>query len=459
MRGLTWQVADWVAALRPEAIPRAVAESVGLLALDTLGAGLAGRSLPWTEAIRAWALAAAPGEAPTGRARIWGEATAMLRAADAALVNGAASHAFELDDFHNAKLHPGAVVVPAALALGEAINASGETVLAAIAAGYEVMIRTSLALGPAAARGRGWHLTAVCGTYGAAATAALLLRLDAERTAWALGLAGTQSGGLFAFTTDGSNSKRLHPGRAAQSGIMAAELAALGLSGPTVVYEAEDGGFLRAFVERPEPERLISELGRHWHAAETSFKPHACCGSLHAHVDAALQLRSQWRRDGQVRVGMAKLVERQCGYPYAPGSALNAQMSARYCIAAALLDGAVLPAQFTAERIADPAITRLAQRIELVHDPAHDALYPGHFLGWTEVETADGMRRASVLDPSGSPENPAMPEGVRRKFAALAQPLLGTAGAAALAQGFAGLRGLPVRALLDRAVMREAGHV
>jgi 2-methylcitrate dehydratase PrpD len=457
MVGTTRQVADWVAGLRPADVPSPVAEAVRLLALDTVGAALAGRDQPWTGAIRAWALAGASGEAPKGRARIWGDARAVLRAADAALVNGAAAHAFELDDFHNAKLHPGAVVVPAALAVGEALDAGGEDVIVAVVAGYEVMIRTSLALGAAAARAKGWHLTAVCGPYGAAAAAAKLLGLDAERTAWALGLAGTQSGGLFAFTADGANSKRLHPGRAAQSGVMAAEMAALGLTGPTLIYEAEDGGFLRAFVDAPRPERLTDRLGTHWHAAETNFKPHACCGSLHAHVDAAVALRDEWRRGVRVRAGLARLIDLQCGYPYQPGSALNAQMSARYCVAAALLDGAALPAQFTPERIADPEITRLAQAIELVHEPEHDALYPARFCGWVEVETdGGGMRRVNLLDPSGSPENPAMHDALRRKFAALVTPILGEDCARGLAQSFDRIAATPARALVDLTVIRGA---
>ncbi len=451
---ITRMVADWVAGLTPDAIPPSVAEAVRLLAMDTVGAALAGRDLAWTRAIRDWAMAAAPGPAPSGRARIWGERQAVLRAADAALVNGAAAHAFELDDFHNAKLHPGAVVVPAALALGEALDASGEAVLTAIVAGYEVMIRTSLALGPAAARGRGWHLTAVCGTYGAAAAGAVLLGLDAERTAWALGLAGTQSGGLFAFTTDGTNSKRLHPGRAAQSGIMAAEMAALGLSGPTVIFEAEDGGFLRAFIDGARPEKLTQRLGEHWHAAETNFKPYSCCGSLHAHVDAALELRRDWQPQGRVRVGLAGLVEKQCGYDYLPGSELNAQMSARYCVAAALLDGAVLLDQFTPQRIGDAAITQLAQRIELVHDAAQDDLYPANFCGWTEVETSAGPRRVMVMNPSGSPQNAAMAESLRHKFDVLVQPVLGGQGRAALAAGFDAMQRGSARQLVDAAEVR-----
>lgn len=430
----TRMVASWIAGLRHEQVPQPVRAALRRLVLDTLGDALFGRDQPWTEAVRNWAIMAAPA-AGTRQARLWGEpGTRLLRPADAALVNGTAAHAYELDDYHNAKLHPGAVVIPAAFALGEALGADGAKLETAIAAGYEVMIRSALALGPGPARLRGWHLTAVCGPMGAAAASAVLLGLDEERTAWALGLAGTQSGGLFAFTADGTASKRFHPGRAAQSGIMAAELAELGLSGPTKIYEAADGGLLSTFVDKADAAQLTDGLGSTWHGADTSFKPYSCCGSLHPNVDAALELRPGWRKGGRVRVGLAKVVDVQCGYDYEAGSELNAQMSARYCVAAALLDGAVLPAQFAPERIADAQITQLAKAIELVHDPELDQLYPQHFAGWVECETAQGkLERAWLKDPSGSPLNPMMQDSLQRKYSTLVTPILGEAGAKQLA--------------------------
>lgn len=429
----TRMLASWIAGLRHENVPLPVRDALRRLLLDTLGVGLFGRNQPWSEAVRAWAQMAKPANGAR-RGRLWGDSDAQFRPADAALVNGTAAHAYELDDYHNAKLHPGAVVVPTALALAESLDADGACLETAIAAGYEVMIRTALALGPAPARLRGWHLTAVCGPLGAAAAAAVLLGLNEERVAWALGLAGTQAGGLFAFTADGSASKRFHPGRAAQAGIMAAELAELGLSGPSKIYEAADGGLLGTFVDNADASQLTKDLGSIWHTAETSFKPYACCGSLHAHVDAALALRPHWRNGGRVRVGLANLVELQCGYDYAPGSELNAQMSARYCVAAALLDGAVLPAQFAPPRIADPAVTRVAQEIELVHDAELDRLYPAHFAGWVESEVVGGTRERVVFrDPSGSPLNATMEQSLRRKFFTLGIPILGKQEAEALA--------------------------
>ena len=446
----TRDVANWVANLRHADVPEHVRQALRLLALDTVGAALVGADQPWTKAIHAWAMAAAPGPAATGRARIWGESEAVLRAADAALVNGAAAHAYELDDFHNAKLHPGAVVLPAALALGEALDADGALVETALAAGYEVMIRTSLAIDPSVGRLRGWHLTGVCGTFGAAAAGAVLLGLDAERTAWALGLAGTQSAGTWAFNADGASSKRLHPGRSAQAGVMAAELSALGFSGPTEFYETRDGGLLSTFVQGGSLAELTDNLGTKWHAADTSFKPYSCCGSLHAHIDAVLALRDLWQPGRRIRLGLANVINVQCGFDYAPGSELNAQMSARYCAAVAMLDGQALPAQFSPARIADPRLTALAQSIEIVHEPKHDSLYPKRFCGWAEIETAAGkLERFEVMDPSGNPVNPAMAAALQRKFSQLVTPMLGDNRAAEVRGAFAHLGEQRARNVVD----------
>ena len=433
---VTREIAAWLAKLRHEDIPAETRHALRLLVTDTFGATLAGLGQPWTKSVTAWAERGALPAGAKGLATVWGEPTARFRPSDAALVNGTAAHAFELDDFHNAKLHPGAVVIPAAMAVAEARGIDGKRLETAITAGYEVMIRTSLALDPSEGRLRGWHLTAICGTFGAAAAAAVLMGLDAERTAWALGLAGTQSGGLFAFNADGTMSKRLHPGRAAQAGIMAAELAELGLSGPTQIYEAEDGGFLWAYSSKSKTGPLIDGLGSKWHATDTTFKPYSCCGSLHSYIDCAIDLRPRWKPGARVRAGVAEVVNVQCGYPYRPGSELNAQMSIRYCIAIALLDGAALPGQFTPERIADPAVTRLAQAIEVSHDPAQDKLYPGRYAAWVEIESApksNSFERNERLDPSGHPSNPARDRTLMEKYNRLAGTVIGAGPAARLA--------------------------
>jgi 2-methylcitrate dehydratase PrpD len=413
----TRELARWVSTLGYRDLPARTKEVVRILLLDTLGCGVYGYATPWAKMLLEWARSGAPAK---GTAAVWGEAAPTLRATDAALVNGTSVHAFELDDYHQAKLHPGAVVIPAAVAMAEQLGASGERLVTAIAAGYEVMIRSSLALNPSATRLRGWHLTGVCGPFGAAAACASLMGLDEEKTAWALGLAGTQGSGLWAFNADGTMSKRFHAGRAAQSGVLAAELAALGFTGPTRIYEFHDGGVLKAFSDASDPAPLTRDLGSVFHLDTTSIKPYSCCGSTHSYVDAAYELRRRlgtpWNSHRRVRAGMAKVVDVQCGFDYVPGSALNAQMSLRYVVAAALLEGQVLPPQFSDAKIADPAIAGLAQRIELEHDPALDKLYPEHFAAWIAVEDKLDWVRVDVLDPLGSAANPVDAKGVLEKF-------------------------------------------
>ena len=413
----TRELARWVSSLKYSDLPPRSREVVRILLLDSVGCGIYGYATPWAKLLLQWAKAGAPAK---GEATVWGETAPSLRASDAALVNGTSVHAFELDDYHQAKLHPGAVVIPAAIAMAEKLGSSGEQLVTAIAAGYEVMIRSSLALNPSATRLRGWHLTGVCGPFGAAAACASLLKLNAEQTAWALGLAGTQGSGLWAFNADGTMSKRFHAGRAAQSGVMAAELAALGFTGPTQIYEFHDGGVLKAFSDASDPAPLTRDLGKVFHLDATSIKPYSCCGSSHSYVDAALELRRRlgavWDAKRPVRLGMAKVVQVQCGFDYAPSTALNAQMSLRYIVAAALMEGHALPPQFSDAKIADPVLTGIAQRMECEHDPALDKLYPARFAAWVAAQDKGQWVRVDVLDPLGSPANPVDAKGVVEKF-------------------------------------------
>ena len=412
----TRELASWVSSLTYDDVPARTRDVARIALLDSLGAGLYGFNTPWAQKLLAWVKRGGSGT----EARVWGEAGVSLRCADAALVNGVATHAFELDDYHIAKLHCGAAVIPAALAVAERLDSNGRDLLTAIVAGYEVMIRSSLALNPSAARLRGWHLTGVVGPFGAAAACASLLKLNAEEAAWALGLAGTQGAGLWAFNADGTMSKRLHPGKAAHSGVLAAELAQLGFSGPTQIYEFEDGGVLKAFSDNSDPAPLTHELGSAYRVDQNSIKPYCCCGSTHAYIDAALALRKKlgapWDTRKKVRVGTCKVVDVQCGFDYLPSSALNAQMSLRYAVAVALIDGQVLPAQFTDAKMADPAIVGLATAIELVPDPALDKLYPKDFAGWVAVEHNGQWQRVDILNPTGSIHVPIDAAGITAKF-------------------------------------------
>jgi 2-methylcitrate dehydratase PrpD len=334
-------------------------------------------------------------------------------------------HSFDYDDYHQAKIHPGAVVIPAAISIGERMGASGKAVLTAMVAGYETMIRVSFATGPNASRLKGWHLTGTTGTFGAAAAAGNLLRLNQGETASALGMAGTQSAGLWAFTADGAMSKRFHAGRSSQSGIIGALLAQKGYKGPTQILEAEDGGFCRATSDQVDFALALDGLGKRFLSGEVNIKPYACCASVHSAIDAVrdlVQVHKIIPPDiERVFVKTARGVKVQCGFPYEPLSVLQAQMSLQYSMAVFLLEGKAHAEQFTEEKISDPKILELAKRVEIVLDDEIEKIYPERFANKVEILLKSGERFETRVDfAKGSSERPMSFEEVAEKFESLA---------------------------------------
>lgn len=423
--GETMKLAEFFSALKYEDLPETSHRAVRHFVLDTVACALHGRDTEWAGIIEKWARDNGAG---INQATVWGDDGPSLRASDVALVNGTAAHAFELDDYHPVKHHPGAVVIPAALALGEKLGSSGEDLVTAIAAGYELMIRVSYAMDPTPTMLRGWHITGITGAFGSVAAAASLLKLDVEKTACAYGIAGTQASGLFAWLYDGAMTKRFHAGDAARAGIVAAELAALGYTGSKAIFEYENGGFLKAHSDHAVPAKLVEELGETWMLEGTSFKPYACCGSTHAYVDAAKNLRSRFGNlveedtGRKVRMGLPHLLTVQCGFDYEPGTVLNGQMSMRYCVTSGFRYDGALPDEFTPDKLADPQNVAFAQAIEIEHDKELDGIYPANFCGWVEVEKepdSGEFDREFLLNASGSCHNPEKENAMVAKFRAL----------------------------------------
>lgn len=420
--GITQSLATFIASLRPADIPGPTQAVLNKALVDSVGCGLHGLSTPWGRIMRDFALE--QGGPP--QARVWSGGEHRVGVAQSVLAAGTAIHGFDFDDHSRAKIHPGAVVVPVVLALGEHVGASGQQAMIAMAAGYETMNRVSQAANPGRTRMRGWHLTGTAGTFAAAAAASVLLGLDAATTASALGLAGTQSAGLWAFTADGGMSKRLHPGRAAQAGVTAALLAQRGFVGPRMILEARDGGFLFAMSDDPRPGEITRELGTFWHTDFTCFKPHACCGSNHACIDAALRLTREHgiKLDDIARIvaGIPSVVQTQTGFPYQADSVLNAQMSLQYNVAVALLDGQAYLPQFAPERIVEPTVVELAKRVEIVVDDDLDALYPAIYGGRITLILKSGEQHSLRVDYSkGMPENQMSSDDIAEKFMSLAR--------------------------------------
>lgn len=371
--------------------------------LDTIADGIAGRPERSTEALLA-AIPLAAGDA--AEATIFG--TGKVASADvAALANGAMAHALELDDDHRlATLHPGAVVVPAALAAAEAAGASGARFLLGVILGYEVMCRAGEAF-MGRQFYRGFHPTGTCGVFGAAVAAGIAFGLDERQMVNALGIAGTQAAGLGEWRADGSWIKRLHPGRSAQSGLLAARLAANGFTGPATIFEGESG-FLAAFRHEDvlDADALTRGLGSDFTAGRTAFKPYPGCRFAHAAVDLALDLHGEGI-DGSNVESIAVRVFRTdiLNDVTEPPTPVIAQFSVPYLVATAMQGGSLTLVDLEPGAIARPGVISLARRISVTVDPDFTARYPERYPTELRVRFTDGTERVAFSDcPRGDPE-------------------------------------------------------
>jgi 2-methylcitrate dehydratase PrpD len=342
--------------------------------------------------------------AENGTASVFG-AGGGLTDGEAALVNGAMAHSLELDDDHRlAVLHPGAVVIPAAFAVGEATGASGTRFLQGVLAGYEVACRVGEVF-----RGSlfqyGLHPTAVCGVFGAAAAAGVILGLDKDAHTRALGIAGTQAAGLTEWREDGSWIKRLHPGRAAQSGVIAARLAKEGFTGPATIFEGEGGYFKAIGHDGPmDRDALTRGLTSDYRALGTAVKPYPCCRFAHGAIDLAIAARRAGkdpRRAGAVGVRIYR--SGVLTYRHRPLNSVDAQFNVPYLVAVALSQGRVGLNDFTEAAVQRPEILDLAARVQVVEDERFTAEYPDKYLTELTIEGGGDYRGLSEC-PSGDPE-------------------------------------------------------
>lgn len=380
--------AAWAARLEPRDLPANVVRASADTVIDTLGLIVAARRSEYVAALRAaWT---APGPCT-----VLGLGS-TLDATAAAMINGTAAHGEDFDNtYEGCPVHPGAVIVPAVLAAAESRGLGGVDALRGIAVGQETMCR----LGLIAGRGihtAGFHPTAVIGALGAAAASAACAGAPPEVMVNALGIAGSMASGIIEYLADGSWTKRMHAGWAAQSGLMAFAMAEAGFTGPATVLEGEHG-FFRAFAPGIDPdfELLSGGLGQTWRAADVAFKPFASGTMTQPFIDCALQLREQG-------VASRDIVELRCAVGEGtvhrlwepldlkrrPPTAYAAKFSTPYCIAVALIRGAAGLAEFTETLISDPEILRLAERIVYEIDPENK--YPQNYSGQIRATLRDG---------------------------------------------------------------------
>ncbi len=422
-------VIDWFAALLPGALlPPATLLAAGLA--DELG---------------------------HGRAIVYGSgAAAPLRTA--ALINATASHTVEFDDiFRDAVYHPGCPTIGAALAAAQAKGADGEALLRAVVIGYEVSTRIGVAVQPS--HYRFWHTTGTVGTFGAAAAVAAVLRLDAVRTAHALATAGTFAAALQqAFRSD-AMSKPLHAGHAADAGAMAALGAGQGVTGALDVLEGA-AGFGAAMSTGADWAKAVDGLGSRYNITAMTCKNHGCCGHSFAAIDGALALQAAHalnpRDIARIQVGGYRATVEVTGRR-ASATPFEGRFSTPFTVATALVHGSVRLAAFEPERLRDPEVNALMQKIDVVVDAQCEADFPNRRSAVVEIEMQDG-RRLRHYQPTrkGDPDAPLDDRELTAKFFELAGPAIGRAAAEALIAELWALDRLPHVRLLGDAVAQAA---
>jgi 2-methylcitrate dehydratase PrpD len=426
----TRDLARFGAALRYEDIPAEAVARIKLSLLDSLGCCLFGATLPWTRKVAE--LADAEGAKPVATLIGLGRKTSP---ALAALVNGTSGHAFELDDIHKESIvHAGSIATPVALGLAESKGkVSGRDLLTAMVAGYEIGHR----VGNAATMSlffRGFHPQGTSGTFLAAATSARMLNLNATQFQHALGMAGSQAGGLMA-AQEGAMVKRFHSGRAAQSGVYAAQLASRDFTGILDALEAPYGGYLSTYSDKPNPSRLTDGLGnegldRTWETLNVGYKPHASVTSIHSALDALSELMKEHgikaRDIAKVETGLSPMTHVHCAWEYKAQGVTAAQMNLYYGMAVIALDGAAFTEQFREVRLADPQILDFITRITAHVDPEIEKMgAPFRHASRVKITTRDGkVHEKLALHRRGSPENPLAPEEVIHKFRNVVAPCM-----------------------------------
>lgn len=417
--GPTRTLARFASELTFDSLPADVVEHAKVCLIDNIACTLFGATLPWSQHL----IGLAGDLNGSDQATIWG--SSRRTSADlAALVNATAGHGFEMDDLHMTSLfHPGPVTIGAAVATSEAFGArDGQTLLTAIVAGYEVGVRVGMAGGQGTFF-RGFHPQGVTGTFSAASAAGRVLGLDPEQMTNALGITGSQSAGLMA-AQEGAMVKRMHSGRASQSGVYSALLAKRGFTGTVHVLEAEFGGYLDAMAEEEyvRPELLVGGLGEEFEILKVGFKPYPTCASIHTSLDGLGALRDEYGFSAddveKITVRPTTMTAVHCAWEYEAQGVTAAQMNQLYCVAALMVDGEVTINQFTEEKIRDPRIMEYISKIEVIPSEELDAVGPeGRHASIVEVELKDGRTLSRRTDQrKGSIQNPMSRQEVIDKY-------------------------------------------
>jgi 2-methylcitrate dehydratase PrpD len=393
------------------------------LIIDQLGCQMAFATTPWGKAIYEYVRSRA-GDKQESTVAYYGLKTL---AEDAALANAVFGHGFEMDDTEMRTItHPGSVVIPAVLATGEARKANGEDLLTAIVAGYEAMIRVGMAA--RAMVKRSFHSTGVVGPFGAAAAAGKILKIDTDTMLNALGIAGSEASGVSEYSISGGSVKRLHAGSAAQSGVRAAILAQMGITGPSTVLEGKKG-FCQAFADGFYPEDITADLGGEFRIMWTGNKPYCCCAAQHTTIDATAVIMSEHPINPddveEITVTQAPREGKNVGNIIEPQDIVSAQFSGRFGVALRLVKGSNGYNDYSEQNLRDPKILALVKKINYIIDEEFEKVPLGMALSVVTIKLKDGNTYNKRVEyAKGTLQNPMTKPELEDKFRGLASMVL-----------------------------------
>ncbi len=440
--------ADFICETSYDKLPPQVLAQAKRRILDVVGVALAGYALMEFPRLVVGYVASMGG---TPEATII-QTKKKFPAINATLANGLCAHAIDMDDGHRfAALHPGTVVVPAALAAAEVSGASSKRLIAGIVVGYEVMIRIGMAINPSSLQ-RGFHTTGVVGPFGAAAATASIMRLGHEQAIAALGLAGLQGAGLTQVNheLEGAKAKPINPGKAAMSGLLSSALAQKGAQGPIDIFEGEDG-FLKAVADDVKDELLTRDLGNQFEIGKVYEKVHAACRHTHPSIDAGLQaIRSgniDPREIRRISIETYSVAIRLSGIPH-PTTPSAARFSIPFSVALALMKKDASVDKYSDQNVKDEDIQSLSGKVQLSVSSKWENLYPGRRGATVTIVDARNEAWSAEMElAKGEPETPLSWQEIYDKFSTNATFVLSDRDAQILGDSIMNLENLPLEDL------------
>jgi len=428
MENMTEKFADFCEQLRYEDLPHDVIKRTKLLILDTVGIII--RARHDAESTSSLVSAIEKLEMANGSCQVFSDNKSYSPSA-AALLNGTLAHSLDFDDTHaEASLHSSAPILAAALAAAEMNKSSGQELITACVVGYEIQIRLGLAGGSSSHYKKGFHPTATCGIFGAAAAAGYLMGLTKEQYISAFGIALSQSAGSMQFLTDGAWTKRSHVGQAAQNGLSCAIMAAEGFKGPSKAFEGQ-WGYFQSYASGGNMEKAIDGLGKKFETLNLGVKPYPSCRYSHAAIDGIIELKNELGFStaelDDIDIGLSETALNIIGYPLSdkqnPKSVVDGQFSMPFCAAVTVKSGGLKWDDYK-NHLNDSDTLSLCNKIKVSPDKDAEECCPEYMSAKVKVVVKGKKYEKFVKIPKGEPENFMEDSEFISKFRSLTEPYL-----------------------------------